>query len=201
MKSYPSIDKKTKGDLFYYGFDKLDGSNIRAEWDKKKGFWKFGTRHRLLSAEETPFGEAVGLVQETYSESLSKIFVDNRWQKVICFWEFLGDSSFAGSHFDEKHRVVLLDVNSYKKGFLPPKDFIKKFESTGIPNVVHRGNVNQPVLDSVKDGTLEGVSDEGVVFKGVRKNQIVMFKTKSTAWLDRLRNYCAGDEVLFNRLS
>jgi len=44
MKSYPSIPGKHTNGIPLTVFDKLDGSNIRAEWSKKRGFYKFGTR-------------------------------------------------------------------------------------------------------------------------------------------------------------
>jgi hypothetical protein len=43
MKTYPSISRDIVGQPIY-AFDKLDGSNIRAEWSKKNGFHKFGSR-------------------------------------------------------------------------------------------------------------------------------------------------------------
>jgi hypothetical protein len=36
MKQYPSIDATVRRGILVYAFDKLDGSNIRAEWDRKK---------------------------------------------------------------------------------------------------------------------------------------------------------------------
>jgi len=39
VKTYPSIDAKIC-DGQYYVFDKLDGSNIRAEWSKKQQLYK-----------------------------------------------------------------------------------------------------------------------------------------------------------------
>jgi hypothetical protein len=60
MKEYPSIP--SAADLLarsndylgrpFVAFDKLDGSNIRAEWDRKKGWHRFGSRRRLLDASE-----------------------------------------------------------------------------------------------------------------------------------------------------
>ena len=47
MKSYPSIPKFSFGDIKLHTFDKLDGSNLRFEWTKKKGWYKFGTRSWL----------------------------------------------------------------------------------------------------------------------------------------------------------
>jgi hypothetical protein len=40
MKEYPSIDREIRFGEPIYAFDKLDGSNIRAEWNKKRKFWK-----------------------------------------------------------------------------------------------------------------------------------------------------------------
>lgn len=56
MKEYPSIpaaaDLLARPDAYlgqpFVAFDKLDGSNIRAEWDRKKGWLRFGSRRRLL---------------------------------------------------------------------------------------------------------------------------------------------------------
>ena len=46
MKHYPKIEYYNKGlygrDII--GFDKLDGSNIRCEWSRKRGWYKFGTK-------------------------------------------------------------------------------------------------------------------------------------------------------------
>lgn len=45
MKQYPTINYWNKGYFgeSCYAFEKLDGSNIRAEWSKKQGWHKFGT--------------------------------------------------------------------------------------------------------------------------------------------------------------
>ena len=51
MKQYPSISHDIRS-VQAYAFDKLDGSNIRAEWHPKKGFWKFGSRTRLLGTDQ-----------------------------------------------------------------------------------------------------------------------------------------------------
>jgi len=57
MKEYPSIGKNVVGEKIY-AFDKLDGSQVRAEWNKKKKFYKFGTRTRLLDTNDEYWGEA-----------------------------------------------------------------------------------------------------------------------------------------------
>ena len=55
MKQYPSISGKLVNTKIY-AFDKLDGSNIRGTWSKKRGFYKFGTRTQMLDENyEHPF--------------------------------------------------------------------------------------------------------------------------------------------------
>ncbi|MBM24212.1 MAG: hypothetical protein CL760_00640 [Chloroflexi bacterium] len=202
MKSYPSIEKKFAKKETYYFFDKLDGSNIRAEWSKKKGFYKFGTRKRLLEEKEEGLGEAVTLIKE-----FEKDFLDfAKKQKVdrfVAFFEFFGESSFAGNHEKEDHKVVLIDLNIYKKGFLPPKDFINLFENSNIeiPKLLYVGKPNQDFFESVWNGTLEGMTFEGVIGKRmIGKNSHDYFKTKNKAWLDKLKERCGNNQALYNRL-
>lgn len=57
MKQYPSIDGHIVH-LPVIAFDKLDGSNIRCEWNRKKGLHKFGSRKVLLGADHTVLGES-----------------------------------------------------------------------------------------------------------------------------------------------
>ena len=202
MKSYPSIEKRFAKKETYYFFDKLDGSNIRAEWSKKKGFYKFGTRKRLLEEKEEGLGEAVTLIKE-----FEKDFLDfAKKQKVdrfVAFFEFFGENSFAGNHEKEDHKVVLIDLNIYKKGFLHPKDFINLFEYSNIeiPKLLYVGKPNQDFFESVWNGTLEGMTIEGVIGKRmIGKNSHDYFKTKNKAWLDKLKERCGNNQALYNRL-
>ena len=202
MKSYPSIEKRFAKKETYYIFDKLDGSNIRAEWSKKKGFYKFGTRKRLLEEKEEGLGEAVTLIKE-----FEKDFLDfAKKQKVdrfVAFFEFFGENSFAGNHEKEDHKVVLIDLNIYKKGFLHPKDFINLFENSNIeiPKLLYVGKPNQDFFESVWNGTLEGMTFEGVIGKRmIGKNSHDYFKTKNKAWLDKLKERCGNNQALYNRL-
>jgi len=205
MKSYPSITKEVRQDIYIYAFDKLDGSNIRAEWNNKKGFYKFGTRTQLIDEKTMPFGRAIPLLKEKYSQDLGMVFREQGWKEAICFFEYWGPSSFAGTHnFDEKMDVTLIDVNPYKEGILPPTQFIRLFEHLDIPKVCYEGHVTTELFDKVKQSKLPGMTFEGVVCKGANDKNTkmpIMFKIKSKAWLDRLREYCKGDEKLFERLS
>lgn len=205
MKSYPSITKEIRHDIYIYAFDKLDGSNMRAEWNSKKGFYKFGTRTQLIDEKTLPFGRAIPLIKEKFEEDLTLVFEERKWKDAICFFEYHGPSSFAGNHnFDEKMTVTLIDVNPYKQGLLPPTEFIECFKHLDIPKVCYEGHVNTELFDKVKQSTLKGMTFEGVVCKGANDKLTkapIMFKIKSKAWLDKLREYCKGDEKLFERLS
>ncbi len=203
MKSYPSISKETRQDLYVYAFDKLDGSNIRAEWNPKKGFYKFGTRTQLIDSN-SQFGKAIPLIKEKYEPDLLNVFKDHKWESVVCFFEFFGPSSFAGSHKqDEQQTVILFDAAPYKHGLLEPQDFIKYFGHLDTAKLLYEGYVDTNLFDQVKQSTLQGMTFEGVVCKSVNDKKTkmpIMFKIKSQAWLDKLKEYCKDDENLFHKL-
>jgi hypothetical protein len=188
-------------------FDKLDGSNIRAEWSPKRGFYKFGSRKVLLDEKSEHLGKAVTLIQDTYAQDLSSVFKDQRWNKnVVCFFEYYGPRSFAGNHHDgDEHQVTLFDVSPYKQGLIAPREFIKLFGHLGIPDVLYQGDTTQEFIDSVRDSTLSGMTLEGVICKapnpnGKKTSQPIMFKLKSEKWLELLREFVNYDEALFQRL-
>jgi len=202
MKHYPTIPKDIIKNIHIYAFDKLDGNNIRAEWNSKRGFYKFGSRTQLIDESSKQLGKSIPLIREKYEEDLSMIFKENKWRDVICFFEYHGPNSFAGRHVDdEEQTVTLFDVNPYKQGIMEPRLFIKTFKHLDIPAVLFEGRVNSTFIDRVKDSTLPGMTFEGVVCKGVDKNQVVRFKIKSKAWLEKLKLYCNGDIRLFEKLS
>jgi hypothetical protein len=185
-----------------YAFDKLDGSNIRAEWSKKRGFYKFGKRHGLVDETDPMLGEAKGLVLEG-AEALARILTDNRWQQSVCFFEFHGPNSFAGSHADEPHQVTLIDVAVDKRGILDPRDFLKHFaDKVPTAPLLYQGNPNQPFLESVRSGQLEGMTFEGVICKGglVSPGRPLMFKVKNRAWVDRVKGKFADRPDLIEKL-
>jgi hypothetical protein len=205
MKSYPSITKEIRHDIYIYAFDKLDGSNMRAEWNSKKGFYKFGTKNQMIDEKTMPFGRAIPLIKEKFEQDLTMVFKEQGWKEAICFFEYHGPSSFAGNHnFEETMTVTLIDVNPYKEGIMPPTQFIKLFGHLDIPKVCYEGHVTTELFDKIKQSTLPGMTFEGVVCKGANDKLTkmpIMFKIKSKAWLDKLQAYCKGDEKLFERLS
>lgn len=205
MKEYPSITKDIRKDIYLYFQDKKDGSQIRGCWNKKKGFYKFGTRAQLIDENSQPFGKAIPLLRDKYENDLSMVFEEQGWREVTCFFEFFGPSSFAGNHnFQEEMNLLLFDVDPYKCGILPPTQFIKYFGHLDIPKILYEGHITTEIVDKIKKSTLDGMTFEGVVAKGAndRKTKMpIMFKIKSNAWLNKLKDHCKNDENLFNKLS
>jgi hypothetical protein len=200
MKSYPSISTKIKQKRVV-AFDKLDGSNIRAEWSNKNGFYKFGSRTRLIDENTPILGESINLIMENFADDLSAKFKNRHWTRAVAFFEFYGQNSFAGWHEPEEHKVTLIDVNIYKSGMLEPEMFVDVFGDLGIPKVLHHGMLTEELITETKKGTLDGMTFEGIVckFKNKAKN-VEMFKVKNKWWLYRLKNKCDGNEALFRRL-
>lgn len=202
MKAYPSITKDVQN-ISITAFDKKDGSQIRAEWDRKKHFHKFGSKTQLISDEQPFLGEAPALIKAKYEKDLSDIFKKERFESVICFMEFHGPSSFAGNHVVEPHDVTLFDVNPYKKGILMPSEYIKMVGKLDICQPLYRGNCNSMFVESVENGTLEGMTFEGVICKAPNgKTPLpLMFKVKNNAWIEKLKIHCKGNVALFHELA
>lgn len=202
MKTYPSIDHKPQYGSHIYAFDKLDGSNIRAEWSRKKGFWKFGRRNGLLDHSNMVLLDSLDLIRAA-EDGLAKVFTDQRWQAAVAFFEFHGPGSFAGNHVeDEPHQCTLIDVAADKRGILEPRQFLKLFSENNHAALLYQGTFNQTFEAQVREGALEGVTAEGVVCKGayVSPGCPLMFKVKTKAWLDRLRKHCGDNQRLFESL-
>ena len=196
MKSYDSIE--------YYGdywglpivaFDKLDGSNLRFEYSHKRGFYKFGSRNVMIDETNEQFGFAIKLFKDKYEEGLTKIFKSKEYRHVlsfVCFAELIGTKSAFGQHEfgNDEFDIVLFDISQYKKGFIPPRQFIKDFGHLGIPKIVYEGNLNMEFVQRVKNNEFD--LSEGVICKGVTKTKkgqdnIYSCKIKTNDWFDRMR--------------
>jgi len=200
MIEYPSIsDNKYCFDEDYIVQPKYDGSSGRSTWTRKKGFSKFGTRHRLVDNSDPVFGKIPELFLNKYSEPLSKIFSDNRFEEVTAFFEFFGPNSFAGYHEESDIKdVMLFDIHVYKKGFMLPQDFYKLCKPL-LDNVtpkLYDGRVNQTLIEQVNSFIFPGMTFEGVICKAKKLNkhkQIHMFKIKNFEWYVKLKNICKSD--------
>lgn len=202
MKKYPKIEyiKDIIG-MEATVFNKLDGSNLRFEWNKKRGWFKFGTRNNLMDKDYPELGAGIEIFLNKYGEDLSKVFVD-KYKKVesfVVFGEFFGPNSFAGSHLKEdKKDVVLFDVNGYKKGFLPPDEFIQNFGHLDIPEILYKGEMSQDIITSIKENHWNLV--EGVVVKGNWGKEVWMTKIKTNDWISKVKEKFKEEELrlLFN---
>ncbi len=202
MKEYPSIDRKIN-DKFIYAFDKMDGSNIRVEWNRKTGFSKFGSRTCRIDETHQLLGESLQIFKDKYEKDLIDIFKSERWEQVTCFLEFFGKNSFAGNHIEEQHDLVLFDASIYKKGFLLPQDFLKIFANVNIAKLLYKGKCNQNFLEEVQTGRLDGMTFEGVVCKSNEYKLFglpYMFKVKNKAWIEKLKEKCGNNVKLFESL-
>jgi len=201
MKDYNSIPHWNKGiwGEHIYAFNKIDGSQIRVEWTKKNSWHKFGSKYVLLHPDQKPLYNAIELFVNKYAEKLERIITDDKdlrkSLKYTAFLEFFGEKSFGGQHEEnDKFDIVLFDICQYQKGIMKPNDFIKKFDSVEIPDVVHIGNYNKEFVDKIKYNALEDYPlKEGVVCKGIREtkrkniDQIWMCKIKTYEWLNKVK--------------
>jgi hypothetical protein len=192
--SIPGLKDCCKG-LPCIAFNKLDGSNLRFEWTKKRGWYKFGTRHRLFDQSDPEYGNSIEMFLRKYGDSIPKVLKDEKdyrgIQECVVFCEFFGEHSFAGIDVPgEPKDVVLFDVNPHKKGIVAPRQFIKHFGHLHIPSVVYEGNFNQQFIQDVREGKYP--VQEGVVAKGNKPggrppHNLWMAKVKTLWWLQELR--------------
>lgn len=185
-----------------YAFNKYDGSNIRLEWSKKRGWYKFGTKKMIIDENHEVFGNSIKIFLKKYADDLHSIFTKDKSyrnsQSIVVFCEYVGENSFAGFHNPtDEMDMVLFDVSPYKKGLISPKQFINDFGHLHIPELIYQGNLNNSFIQDVKENKFN--LKEGVVCKGLREtkgNPIVwMVKIKTQDWLDKIKNKFGEDTL------
>jgi len=200
MKAYHTIEKNVHDYIgqHVFGFNKIDGSCIRAEWNKKlskkthftNGFGKFGTRSERIMNMNNPFSEAINIFMQKYSAPLDKIFCENKIfrgiDSITVYAEFFGNHSFAGRHdWKENHDLVIFDMFLYRKDFVKPADFVDIFSSLDIPKLVIQGLLDEQMIEDIISN-IYGLK-EGLVLKGVTEGKVWMVKVKTQNWLDKIR--------------
>ena len=193
MKEYPHIDNSSKAPIGEpcIAFYKYDGSNLRWEWNPKRGWYKYGTRTRLFDSSDPIFGEAVTLFQDTMGEELARRCrsLEKGLQRAVVFTEFLGPNSFCGIHEPSDPKCLkLFDVNLYKRGIMKPREFKKNFgDLSYAAEIVYDGILNEEFIEDVRREMYPVF--EGVVAKGDNW----MCKIKTYSYLAKLKEvYAAG---------
>lgn len=223
MKSYNEIQGPSKAPQSNcVAFYKYDGMNFRAEWSKKRGWAKFGTRHTMIDDSNEQWGRTIPLFMSKYSRDIEKVLREDKdfrgIETAIVFTEMFTDNSFAGwfPQLDnsllpqfptgEEAEMKLIDVSIHKKGMLIPRDFIRKFGHLDIPDIIYEGNFSKQFIKDVWEGKYD--LKEGVVAKGVlptrRGNEnhgLWMAKAKTKWWLDELRKRASESLQLSQFLS
>ena len=93
------------------------------------------------------------------------------------------------------------DYLSNKKGFIPPRDFIRNFGHVHIPELIYQGELTDDFIESIRnDSTLK----EGVVIKGTRQTKgldmVWMSKIKTNVWLEKIREKL-GEKALIEEFN
>lgn len=220
MKHYESIpriqdDRTLMGDMVW-GYNKLDGQNFCATYNKKKDKWgPFGSRTVTVDENSEQFGDTVkfffnngygDVLAIKVGQNSSKGDVFNGVDEITFFFEWYGDNSFAGKHEegDEMH-LALIDVFLKKKGYLEPKEFEHIFRDTSIcmPDLIYSGPLNDEIIEKIQnnDWTSENPEfptvKEGVVFKrstmmkGQRRPSV---KVKTKWWINKLHSMYSEEE-------
>jgi hypothetical protein len=114
-------------------------------------------------------------------------------QRIIVYTEFFGPSSFAGVHVqNEPKELRLFDVELYKRGLLPARQFVREFgDLSYAAQWVYDGNMNKEFIEDVRKG--EYSVNEGVVAKG----DGWMVKIKTLAYLRKLQEVYGTDYRLY----
>jgi len=191
MYRYPEIKGPSKAPHDRcIAFEKLDGSNMRFEWNPKRSWYKFGSRSQLIDKNYPILGQAIELFREEYADIMDVTFRREKKfrniQGATAFAEFFGPNSFAGQHVEEDPKeLVLFDLHIYKKGIMAPAEFVENFGFLRIPKIVYQGVLNESFIRDVRAGKYP--VREGVVCKGGSGHKLWMRKVKTKAYLEKLK--------------
>ncbi len=190
MKAYPSIPRQPKGKArarSMHLFDKIDGSNLRFEWSRPDGWFRWGSRHRVIDETHAVFGPAFGLFRATFADAVERVARAERWEALVAFVEFAGPQSLGGQHApDDPKSLTLFDVAPYRRGLVGPTRFLELFAGLPTPRYLGEHPWDDELVARVRRGELEGVTFEGVVGKAGDGHDLVMAKAKTEAWVARI---------------
>jgi hypothetical protein len=194
-QSIPHWNKVTFGEMVI-SQNKIDGSSMRFECNRNRGFYKFGTRNVMIDERDENFGEGIGIFLNKYSDDLERI-VFKKYPKVVsfvAFAEFFGPNSFAGQHLESDIKdVCLFDVSLKNIGMIDPYEFQTIFGNLDIPKVIYEGEYNMDFVNEVRENKFD--LTEGVVVKGEK----LITKIKTNDWLKKVK-LKLGDKALLDEL-
>lgn len=198
MKTYPHIIGSSKAPRQpCYAFYKYDGSNMRFEWTRKNGWWKFGCKNHLIDENDLQFPDVKSMFLNLYAnhieEYMFSYYGKKKLDKVTVFMEYAGENSFAGRHMpDEDKYLYLIDFNIHRKGIIGPKEFLKVFgDFFYTAPLVYEGNLTKQFIKDVRESKYP--TNEGVVCKGGSGHKLWMCKIKTWEYLDRLKKMYKAD--------
>ena len=202
MKTYPHILNSSRAPRKdCYVFVKYGGSNLRFEWSRKRGWYKYGTREELFDASSPIYGEAIQIFEDYYADALPAVFGTREYRDIrsfTVFCEYFGSKSFAGTHvLGDAKELILFDVYSPDTGFIGPKAFMSDFGHLRIAEWLDLRKMGPELIHDVRTGRLGYGSSyfirtavqEGVVCKGASGNNPWMCKIKTDAYRDTLKAY------------
>jgi hypothetical protein len=176
-------------------FDKLDGSNLRFEWSRERGWFRWGSRHQVIDESHPILGGGMALLREHHADALERVAHAERWDALVAFAELWGPGSLGGQHVpDEPKRLTLFDVAPYRRGFLGPVRFLELFGGLDIPAYLGESLWDDALVARVREGALPGVTFEGIVGKAGDGHSLVMAKAKTEAWVRRILARYGEDE-------
>lgn len=193
MKDYPSIPGST-GQQFRdipnaVVFGKIDGSSMRSEWSRKRGWYKHGRRTGLLDDSNPQLALVPSLFDEKLAESLARIAHDARWLTLVVFYEFWGRASVAGLHAAADPKFLTVFDAAPEGEMLGPTEFRKTFAGV-VDTAPYLGTMHwtRGLVELIRRGELPGMPFEGAVGKMQlgRGGEIVRAKAKTQAWIDRV---------------
>lgn len=190
MKRYPSIPQQLPKKLrntSVHVFDKVDGTNLRFAYEKKRGWVQWGTRNQVVDESHPIYGEAWQIFEQTLMEPLERIAAAQGWKSIVAFAEFWGAQSLGGQHEPKDSMVLtLFDLAPGNKGFLGPESFLTLCEGLPIPQYLGEHVWDDTFVEEVRIGALEGITFEGVVGKVGEGHKRATVKAKTQVWKDRI---------------
>lgn len=214
MDKYPSIPSRLPDKYFgkeFYWFPKYDGQNFRAEWNNKKGWYKFGSKNQLVDTTDKYWKKAIELFMDTTGKHLDKYLREKSNKFCIVFCEYWGPTSLAGFHnLEGPMFMTIVDIKIDKKGFVAPCNFyptiqelVKMTEYFDPNGISYLDAYTEERIKAVKlgalyldepDRSLEYVkytghpcTFEGVVGKRMEGSQLIMVKLKTNAWREEIK--------------